>query len=287
MTTKKKVREADGTVRKVWSVVFSAVGIALVVSSVLLGQQSFDTLQAVALNLGLVALAVVLIDLLWRICGGSPFGEELRELHFQVERLSESLDVLEGTKSIGLDQVYDRQGNFGTQADWLKVISEAENSVDMMGRTLFGWTRSAEVADLIVKKVHHDRVRFRWLVMDEENRYLPLLTEEDINIGDMLKKKLRVVEEFLKKIHDRLPEESRELFEVRRFRHVPLYFSVLSVDDRCYVTQYLFSADSGNSPFFCVRGAQAAWPKAFKLEFDTVWKESVDPFVAIDAESAA
>lgn len=267
--------------QRLWSVVFSAVGTALIVSSVLFGHQKLLTLQAVTLNLGLVALAVVLVDILWRLCGGDPLADEIHELQAQVKRLSESLDVLEGTKSIGLDLVYDRQGNYGTQSDWLGMIASAEDSVDMMGRTLFGWTRSSDVADLVVRKVQHDKVCFRWLVMDPDNQYLRLLTEEDINIGEMLKKKLGVVKQFLQQIHSRLPDECRDRFEVRTFKHVLLYFSTLMVDDRCYVTQYMFSADSGNSPFYCVRGTQAAWPKAFKLEFTTVWNESVPLFPAV------
>jgi hypothetical protein len=67
---------------------------------------------------------------------------------------------------------------------------------------------------------------------------------------------------------------------VRYFDHVPLYCSLITIDDSCFVNQYLFSASSDNSPFYCVRGIHAAWPKLYAHEFDTIWNLAIDPFAA-------
>jgi len=264
--------------RWAWAIIFVITGVALILASALLDPKQYELLRSVCLNLGLVLVAVPLVERLWALSGGNPLDLEVGNLRNQVQRLATTVDAMVNIEAIGLDRVFDCQANFGRQAEWLTLLQGASKSVDIMGRTLFGWSRSTEVRDLCIRKVVHQGVQFRWLLMDEDNRYLPLLMEEDINIGEMLKEKLAAMRRFLTGIHDQIPEEKRHLFQVRYFDHVPLYCSLIAIDDRCFVNQYLFSASSDNSPFYCVRGADAAWPKLYSHEFDAIWSLSVDPF---------
>jgi hypothetical protein len=260
--------------------VFVSVGSALVIASVLLRAYGHSSTEAVALNLGLVSIAVVVIDQLWRLCGGSPIENQILMLSNQVQRLAKAVDVIESSKAVGLEAVFDRLGNYGNQSDWIDLINNAVDSVDFMGRTMFGWTRSDDFADMILTKIQRDGLSIRWLIMHEENKYLALLTEEHINIGSILSGKLSIVYETLWSIHNRLDDSIKNRFQVRLFSHVPLYCALLRIDDRHYVTQYLFSASSDNSPFYCVKGSDGAWPKLFSKEFSTVWDVSKDFFGA-------
>ncbi|MCU1267151.1 MAG: hypothetical protein JWM21_3469 [Acidobacteria bacterium] len=257
---------------------FLSVGTTLIVFSFLLELKGLAIPQAIALNLGLVSIAVVILDYLWRLSGGSPIENQIESLGKQIERLSKAVDVIERSKTIGLEAVYDRLGNYGNQSNWVDLIKDSVESVDLMGRTMFGWTRSTELIDVILTKIEHDNVTFRWLIMHKDNKYLPLLTEEDVNIGHFISDKLHHVYKTLWEVHQRLPDESKSRFQVRTFSHVPLYCSILRVDDQHFVTQYLFSSSSDSSPLYCVRGKDAAWPKIFAQEFTAIWDMSHEFF---------
>lgn len=267
--------------------IFLSVGTTLVVSSVLLGLKGFVILQPVTLNLGIVSLAVVVLDQLWRLCGGNPVENQIDGLAIQVERLSKAVDVIERSRSIGLEAVYESLGDYGGLSNWIDLIKGSRDSVDLMGRTMFGWTRSGELVDVILTKIQKDNVTFRWLIMHKDNKYLPFLTEEDVNIGHFISEKLRHVYKSLWEIHQKLPEEFKSRFQVRLFSHVPLYCSILRVDDKYFVTQYLFSATSDGSPLYCVKGKDTTWPKIFSQEFKTIWDMSHDFFIEYSQLSAA
>jgi hypothetical protein len=259
------------------NILFLAVGITLVIASALFQTKNQSSLQAIALNLGLVTIAVVLVEWLWQLCGGTPVENQVSGLSNQIERLSKAVDVIENSKRIGLESVYDRLGNYGNQSDWINLINTSVDSVDLMGRTMFGWTHSGDLKDVILTKIKRDTVSFRWLIMHKDNKYLSLLVEEDKNIGAILIAKLELVYKALWEIRDALPTDMKSLFQVRLFAHVPLYCSIFRVDDKHYVTQYLFSASSDNSPLYCVKG-DAAWPKFFAQEFAAIWETSQDFF---------
>ena len=259
-------------------VIFLAVGIALVSISALLEQTQHPTWSRILLNLGLVSIAVVLVEHLWRAAGGHPIEHQVSSLSNQVTRLSETVDIVDSSKQVGLDHVHDCLANFGTQADWESLLRSAESRVDLMGRTLFGWTRSVDLDELVLKKIQNESVKFRWLIMSPKNKYLPLLTEEDLNIGSILESKLGEVRKRLTKLRNQLPEELRMCLQVREFDHVPLYCAVVRVDESCFVTPYLFSASSDGSPLLSLKGSNSAWASKYLKEFDLIWNTASEIF---------
>jgi hypothetical protein len=183
-------------------------------------------------------------------------------------------DSVMGAKDVGLERAVTRQGDFGTEADWLAVIASAVERVDLMGRTLYGWTESSDAAELIVRKIRDEHVRFRWLVMAPDNHFLSVLEENQVSIGADLRMKLSVLTEFLRNIQEELPEVARNLLEVRTFRTVPLYFSFVRIDDRFFITHYMCSSNSGGSPLLVVSDVGTSWPRAYAKEFETIWRLS-------------
>jgi hypothetical protein len=201
--------------------------------------------------------------------------QELLEARRRLETVEAKLrEAVEGANSVGLVRAVGRQGDFGTESDWLALLSGAVERVDLMGRTLYGWTQSADAAELIKRKIQEERVHFRWLVMSTENPFLPVLEENRVNIETYLRNKLESVERFLGRIRESLPDGCRELLEVRCFESVPLYFGYVRVDDNFFVTHYLSSANSTSSPMLCLNDVGAAWSRAYAREFDTVWRLS-------------
>jgi hypothetical protein len=201
--------------------------------------------------------------------------QELLDVRRRLELAEAKLQqVVDGADSVGLVRVIGRQGDFGTESDWLALIASAVERVDLMGRTLYGWTQAADAVELIRRKIQEEHIRFRWLIMSPENPFLPVLEENRVNIGADLRHKIQVVCSFFSSIRESLPEDCRELFEVRFFRAVPLYFGYVRVDDLFYVTHYLGSANSGSSPMLALSNVGAAWSRSYAREFETIWRLS-------------
>ncbi len=67
--------------KKVQAILFAAVGIAFIVISILLKQQNYIEWAAIFLNLGLVSVAVVLVEYLWGVSGGNPIESQASFIH--------------------------------------------------------------------------------------------------------------------------------------------------------------------------------------------------------------
>lgn len=262
---------------KVWVIaatIFVLLGAGLVVVSVVLETKKYAVASAVALNLGLATLALVLIDSIWRLVGGNPLDARIEALDKQVRELAATTRLIEGARVVGLENIWLRQGDFGKQSEWESLIREAHHHVDVMARSAFGWTKSRLLKAIVTDRIHRSRVTFRWLLMSRSNRHLALLAEEDGHTSSLLDGKLHAMEDMLCDIRRSLPVEDRKFFQIRTFDHVPLYFSTIRVDDRWLVTQYLFSRSSDECPLTSLRGEDSAWASMYAEEFNFIWKSA-------------
>ena len=185
-------------------------------------------------------------------------------------KICQAQNLVFGSEECGLKSVYDRMGNYGSQRNWIDLIDSSTEHVNIMGRSLYGWTQSSETIDVIIKKIS-EGVKFKWLIMHESNSFLPGIVEQDVNISVVLTEKLKAVCKLLEKVHQRIPPPLKDSFKVRQFKNVPLYFSILHVDDNILINQYLFSSSSDNSPLFRMKGTYQKWPQLFIKEFETIW----------------
>lgn len=143
-----------------------------------------------------------------------------------------------------------------------------------MGRSLYEWIRSPDFNKIIEEKIIRDGVHFRWLIMDISNEHLPRLEEDGHKIGGLLMPKIKEVDEKLHLLRTHLPDDKKHLFEIKTFTHVPLYCSVLRIDDRYFVTPYLQSIESRNSPLLILEGRSSTWAQIYHTEFDVIWRDS-------------
>jgi hypothetical protein len=161
-------------------------------------------------------------------------------------------------------------GNFGSHQDWIDLLSEANKSVYLMGRSQFGWTRSNQIKDIIIKKIK-DGVEFRWLIMSENNNYLKMIERRDRQ--SMLSGKLIKMNEFFEELKNELPVEFHNNLTIKKFTDVSLNNAMIKVDGKLYITQYLCNISSENCPFF-VLDKNGVWAKMFLDEFNTIWTHS-------------
>jgi hypothetical protein len=258
--------------------VFAFAGVAAIAAAAATNSTAHPVLNAVLLNLGLVSVAVVLIDILWRLAGGNPVEEQIVSLGSEVNRLARTVDAIQNTRSVGLESVFDCTGNFGGQADWLALIERAGQHVDLMGRALEGWVRPNEIISLIERKIVKEGVTFRWLVMSEDNRYLSLLEEGGSLLTERVSHKLPSVYERLWAVRDKLPKDKHSSLQVRVFSNEPLYCSVVRIDDRFLVTPYLAVVGARDCPLICFSGGQSPWARSIGAEFEHVWTGAQDLF---------
>ena len=267
-------KQRSSKVVRMTSIIFFAIGAAFIGLGALFHLALLPIPSTVTLHLGIVTVAVVLIDQIWRFCGGQPIDHQIKSLQTQIGRLSQSVDVIESSQAVGLEAVYSRLGSFGKADDWVSLIGAATKQVDLMGRTLLGWTRAAEIPERIVDRIVNRDVKFRVLLMSPANKCLATLTEERVNLGSILKNKLAVSIQFFLDIQRSLPAEHHDSLQVRCFDHIPLYCGLVRVDDRFFVTQYLYSASFDNSPFYCAHGMERDWPRTLEKEFEQIWQEA-------------
>lgn len=251
-------------------ILFIAIGVLLIVFSTFLVNRGVDWLHALVLNLGIVAVATMLIEHLWLLCGGAPIENQIDALSHQVDRLGRSIDVIEAINEVGLTDVSDRLGNFGTQHDWVELLADAGQSADLMGRVMHGWVTFDGFPDLLSRKIR-DGVKFRILLMSPENPFQDMLTEEGSKIDSVLTQKRDVVLGVLSKIRVSLPQELRSSLQVRLFNRVPLYCSIVRIDDVIYWSPYLCSNQAQNCPLLIVKGRTSGWGQLLEHEFQSVW----------------
>lgn len=279
--------------RRFWitaAIIFVLIGVALIIGSVLMQTRKYDVGAAIALNLGLATLALVMIDAVWRVVGGNPLDARIAALDKQVSELASTIRFIEGARRVGLENIWIRQGDFGTQSDWEDLIRGAHHNVDVMARSAFGWTKSRLLKSIVLDRIHRGGVSFRWLLMSRSNRHLALLAEEDGHTSTLLDGKLEAMERLLLDIRRSLPASDRHLFQIKTFEHVPLYFSCVRVDDRWLTTHYLFSRSSDECPLTSLRGADSSWPSMYAEEFNFIWKSArdvADDEVAVSAAQSA
>lgn len=266
-------KKSSDRARVVWFG-FAAIGIILIMTSTFFADSpELETIKAVLFNLGIVVVAVVIVELIWRFVGGDPLRKEINVLNRQVERLAEATNLVEQREKIGLISVHDKLSNFGTEEDWVRLLGSATESVDLIGRALFGWHDARELGEILVSKIKTDGVRFRWLIMSPENPYLSQLDKEP---GAMLSHKIDRMCNLFREIIKKLPSGHAGHLQLRGTTETPITCSILRFDDVFVVNQYLSTRSSRKCPLFVAKGRKAAWPVAFREEFELLWKGADD-----------
>jgi hypothetical protein len=255
--------------------VFTAVGIAILATAFLFDRGKYADTHEILVAVGVVIASVSLLELVFHLAGGNPVEQHMNDLSLQVERLSFTVDAIENARRLGVREMHDCAGNYGVNIKWLDVMERTQSSMDLMGRTLHQWVVAPELEDILINKITTDNVSFRWLIMSPDNQHLPQLEEDGLKIGESLKNKILTCCRRLQEIKGKLPIDKRTALEIRTFSHVPLYCSTLRVDNSYFVTPYLQSVGSRDSPLFVIEGRSSPWAIAYDREFETIWTTAV------------
>jgi hypothetical protein len=258
---------------KIGATLFALLGIGLVVAATLLELKQYRVAGAICQNLGLATLAVLIVDLIWRLVGGNPVDVGIATLDQRIRELVATTRVIDQASRVGITDLYVRQGDFGTQDTWENLLRTARKNIDVMARTAFGWSKSHLLQEILAERVTQG-VSVRWLMMSRDNQYLRLLEEEDSPSSSLLDGKLVAMERAITKARLSLSLALQDKLQLRSYSHVPLYCAFVRVDERWYVTQYLFSRSSDECPLICIRGEESNWGGVYADEFEFIWKSA-------------
>jgi hypothetical protein len=163
--------------------------------------------------------------------------------------------------------------DFATYQDWLELLRNADQHVDLMGFTLMIWTQ-AERFEETVLRLTSAGCDMWILVMDEARPQfargldpggLPVAASKD-GIVAKPRTAMAVFREIERKTAARKPE--RGGFEVRTVRHGSIKCHICRIDDVLLVVPYLSGSVGANSPLLEVNGRHTELFRIYQNEFD-------------------
>jgi hypothetical protein len=254
---------------------FSIVGILLLAVSFLLAPADkrsefwVSTIQ----NVGLIALTVVIVDVLWNIIGGDPVGESIAELHGLLRQLRESTRLLQDSYKTGLRRVVAASGGWGSTEDWIQRLASAKHRLDMMGYSLHVLTRGNDV-EAVLSNLVRNNVAVRVLVMSPDNPQLASLVNQKQIPGltiTSVTEEIKAAINAFKVLQSALQAPN---FQVRVLKTGLIVSQIVRVDEKLTSVQYLYSAVASRTPIFEVDGEATELFKCYSEEFEQSWKLS-------------
>nr|WP_294504062.1 hypothetical protein [uncultured Rhodopila sp.] len=138
--------------------VFIAVGVTAFLAALVVDRNSHPDAHEILIAVGVVVTSVSLHELMFHLAGGNPVEKQIIALGSQLERLAATVDVIENARRLGVREMHDCTGNYGSKAKWLAIMQDANDSMDLMGRTLHEWIRAPEFDQIAHRcRVHRTR----------------------------------------------------------------------------------------------------------------------------------
>lgn len=267
---------------KTASIIFSIFGLLFLVISyliALLNQSPSPQIQfwvSLFKDIGIIGLTVVIINFLWNALGGSPTDKAIEEIGLTLSKLRKSVKLLEDSKETGANRILAVSGGFGTHTDWMKRLKSSEETVDLMGFSLYVWLKGAEFEESIVKQVERG-VNIRVLIMDEENINLKnidsLKATKGFNKISIIER-LKITKGMFAGILDKVEmlDSPKGTFEFKTIKKGFIHCQICRTDERLTMVQYLFSELGSRTPLIEVIGSNSGLFKVYSKEFETLWK---------------
>jgi len=207
--------------------------------------------------------------------GGEPVSQAVGVLGSTLEELRTSIKLLADSKNTGMERAYSVSGDFGSHTDWMKRLKSAKTNIDLMGNSLYVWTKGENFEDEILNLVASG-VNVRILVMDEDNKNFESLINTTQIISTNLaseKEELRIVRKVFTEISDRLDSLNPVgSFEFRTLQEGLILCQLCRTDNELTMIQYLYSVVTSRSPLFVINGRDTKLFEIYMREFDRLWE---------------
>ena len=231
-----------------------------------------ETWAPVFLALAAALIAVVLVEIIWKLYGGDPITRAIDEVYGAIAGLRTSTSILKDLEGTGIERIhFQRRSAVDT---WLKLIGEAQE-VDMMGNSLRrDWTARDEFVKTVESRAKEGKCTFRVLVL-EPSTDSPItsqrMIEENDAEGRMIANSLFTLNT-LNKIRERLNGEAKEHIKIKVVQVSSLHAYMVRADDRILMANYLSHIRGSDLPAMEIHGRDTSFFQVFAAEFERMWE---------------
>ncbi len=249
-------------------IVFALIGITLVLGAAVTGFLRIPIAPDIFKSLGITAVAVTMVEMLWRRMGGAPLSKQL-------ESLNRSTTLLQDLYNTGIERFYEHR----REVDFEKLLHCVENArqVDILRVVLqSNMVDNENFKKILENKAHAGRCTFRIIVAKPGS---PILIQRAFEQGDedgRLDTEARDSLRVLSKIRDQLIPKAKNNLCIKVNACCGIYCGIVRIDGRMLVTLYLSHIGGNDSPTFELHGEDSPLFKVYKEEFEKIWTSCED-----------
>ena len=267
-------------------IIFLIIGLLLLGISYLLvtnnnPSESIKFWASVFQNFSFIILTIVTINFLWQLLGGEPIEKTLNSLKETLGDMRSAVLLLQDSKTTGLHRTFSIGGAYGSHEIWMKRLHDAKERIDLMGYTLFVWTKGENFEEVIKAKVISG-LHIRVVTMDDENHSLGAFVNEEQIISLSMnnqKEENRLSKKVFTSIATSLSGRNDVLgsFQFKTLKKGIITTQICRTDSQITSIQYLYTVIASRSPLFEVVGSDTTLFKLYMSEFDKIWELAVVP----------
>lgn len=230
-----------------------------------------EFLYIVLLNIGFVILTIVIVNFLWYLLGGEPLEHMIRN---SVDTLKLLSDGFNG----GLYRVFLSSRDFAASGEWISILKSAKKHVDMMGYSLQVWTRTNEFQNVLIELANRN-VNIRVLIMDEQNEnFCAGLNIEDLHSLSLesMKGEVRACTQCMEYVLNNVKSNKKNNIKFAKVNKGLTECQIIRIDSQIYVTPYLYSKHTADSPLFIFREQNGGHFEKYMEEFNMLWRNNTN-----------
>lgn len=255
-------------------IILAILGVLVVIISFLVKPNEItndEFLYVLLLNIGFVALTIVIVNFLWYLLGGEPMEDMIRN---SVDTLKLVSDGFNG----GLYRAFLSSSDFAASGEWISILKSAKKHVDMMGYSLQVWTRTNEFQNVLIELANKN-VKIRILIMDEQNENFSAgLNFENLQALSLesMKDEVRACTQCLEYVLNNVNRNKKNNIKFVKVNNGLTESQIIRIDNQIYVTPYLYSKHTADSPLFIFREQKGGHYDKYMEEFNMLWENNTN-----------
>ena len=220
-------------------------------------------------NVGFILLAIAIANAIWFLLGGDPMEE----------RIDKSLDTLElaadGFRG-GLSRAFLKSNSFKNADEWISLLKEAKYQVDMMGYSLYMLTCTKASQD-VLRELANKNIKIRILIMDSENTHFSAglnFDGLDAMTLETMKGAVDACTRCVAGAKKNVRENKKNNLKFATIKKGLTECQIIRIDNNIYVTPYLYSCHTADSPLFVFREQKNGYFEKYMEEFEKMWEQN-------------
>lgn len=219
------------------------------------------------LNLAFIIITIVVVSIVWFFLGGDPIENIIKDGLKAYELFADGFKT-------GLLRAHSSSSKFATTERWIDILKHAKSNVDMMGYSLCSWTRSEELVKVLVSLANKN-VKIRIMIMDDKNDYF----SAGLNYSELttitptsMSSEIELCEKYVISAINQLPPKKKKNISFSKIKHGIAEMQLVIIDNIAYVTPYMYSKNTSDSPLFVCRKQEGGYYEKYVDEFNMLWR---------------